>query len=132
MGFVQEASEVKYYKLDDLSPGMSLTATYDGNSTHGEFNTKTYYFIDGSSKIGINGCADLDKRLTQVERGETVKLHYLGKKSIETKHGKVKAHKFNVARIGEDGKITPVLIPSAKGGAEAEDMGVESENSFRS
>ena len=111
MGFEIQESNTTYYKLSDLTKGMALTAIYTGSTQGGEYNTFTHYFQEADgSKVGLNGCADLDKRLALVEPDTKVKIVYNGMKKISTKHGQVNSHNFWVEAADAEGNLKPVLL----------------------
>lgn len=111
MGFEMQENNTTYYKIADLEKGMALSAIYTGSTQGGEYNTYTHYFQeDDGNKIGLNGCADLDKRLALINDGTPVKIVYNGMKQITTKHGQVKSHNFWVEAADESGILKPVLL----------------------
>lgn len=118
MGFEVQESNVNYVKLDDLEKGSVLIATYTGSITGGDYNTTTYFFQEADgSKTGINGCADLDRKMALVEEGAKLKVYYNGKTKIETSHGIVKAHTFWIEELAEDNSVIRALIPPKKNAA---------------
>jgi hypothetical protein len=114
MGFEIQENNITFYELSDLEKGMALTAIYTGSTQGGEYNTLTHYFQeDDGAKIGLNGCADLDKRLALVSENTPVKVVYNGMKKIETKHGITNAHNFWIEAANEEGVLKPVLLGNA-------------------
>lgn len=132
MGFEIQESNTTYYKIADLQKGMALNAIYTGSTQGGEYNTMTHYFQEeDGSKIGLNGCADLDKRLALVNENTLVKIVYNGMKQITTKHGQVKSHNFWVEAADEAGILKPVLLGSVEVNSSSKAAESNDEDSLR-
>lgn len=106
-----QQSDVNYIKPSDLEKGMALTAVYDGTSIGGKYNSTTHYFKEESGEItGINGTSELNKKLSLINKGDTVKILYRGMKEFKTAHGVATSHDFSVKRVNTDGSEELAII----------------------
>ena len=80
-----------------LAPNTEILGTYEGSFKDKTYGKTTHKVKTAGGLVGIPGCAQLDKLLTQVADGATVQVVYRGKNEIQQgKYAGKMAHSFLV------------------------------------